>query len=79
MSVLGILKLHWCILAQSRKKAFYVTKKGYIGTAPDGLSETIETGDVVSVLGGLKIPVVLRPRPGGTYTYISHCYLHGIM
>jgi hypothetical protein len=68
---LGVFSLNACICSQSRKKAFYVTQKKYFGTAPDRIS--------VSILAGLNVPVVLRPRPDGTYAFVSHCYLHGFM
>jgi hypothetical protein len=79
MQELGVFLLNACIISQSRKKAFYLTKNKYFGTAPDRISESIETDDRIAIIAGLKMPVVLRPRPDGTYTFVSHCYLHGVM
>jgi hypothetical protein len=76
---LGVFSLNACICSQSRKKAFYVTQKKYFGTAPDRISVSIEKDDRIAILAGLNVPVVLRPRPDGTYAFVSHCYLHGFM
>ncbi|CAM1510874.1 Fc.00g083870.m01.CDS01 [Cosmosporella sp. VM-42] len=53
----------------------YTTAKGYIGQAiPD-----VKLDDKVALLQGCDVPLILRPIENGTYTYISTCYLHGVM
>lgn len=53
----------------------YTTERGYIGQAvPDA-----KVGDKIALLQGCDVPLILRLTGNGTYTYISTCYLHGIM
>lgn len=52
-----------------------VTAQGYIGQ----VSQDVEVGDKVALLQGCDIPLILRPAGNGAYTYITTCYLHGIM
>ena len=50
------------------------TKKGYLGLAP----AVTQLGDRISLLKGLKAPVVLRPK-GEAWELVGECYIHGIM
>ncbi|KAF4977315.1 hypothetical protein FZEAL_6138 [Fusarium zealandicum] len=52
-----------------------VTKKGYIGQT----NRYAKEGDKIALLEGCEVPLVLRPREDGTFTYVSTCYVHGIM
>lgn len=36
-------------------------------------------GDVVTLLWGVKSPIILRPRNGGGFTYVGDAYVDGIM
>lgn len=72
------------------RRAFIITKKGYLGLAPMGC----RVGDVVCVLTGGDVPFVLRPdkapQPGDVegekdlkwstqYEWVGESYVHGIM
>ncbi|WAO93335.1 HET-domain-containing protein [Fusarium falciforme] len=52
-----------------------VTTRGYIGQ----VFQDVEVGDKVALLQGCDIPLILRPAGNGAYTYITTCYIHGIM
>lgn len=57
---------------------FFVTSSGHIGLGPRSLIE----GDVLAVLGGGKLPFVLRlaeERSCGIYTMVGPAYVDGIM
>lgn len=62
-------------------KSFFATETGMLGLC----GETVEVGDVVSVLFGGNMPFVLRPRDeradDGTmkYEYVGQAYVHSIM
>ncbi|GAW23816.1 hypothetical protein ANO14919_133930 [Xylariales sp. No.14919] len=68
-------------------RRFYVSKKGYMGLAPD----TVKEGDMICVLAGGRLPFILRDanttfkRLGDSsgaeraHTLIGDAYLHGIM
>ena len=60
------------------KKCFFYTEKGYFGTMADPLPTSVADGDVIAVVGGLGMPLVLRPCGEG-YRLICHAYVHGIM
>jgi hypothetical protein len=58
---------------------FFVTKRGYIGIAPN----RAHIGDQIYIVHGASVPFVLRPakHPGfvSAYTLIGETYVHGIM
>ncbi|KAI0410534.1 HET-domain-containing protein [Xylaria grammica] len=68
-------------------RRFFVSKKGYMGLAPD----TVKEGDMICVLAGGRLPFILRDanttfkRLGDSsgaeraHTLIGDAYLHGIM
>jgi hypothetical protein len=61
-------------------RQFFTTHSGLTGLANPGL----ESGDVVYVLLGGKMPFVLRPTPERLngeilHEYVSQAYVHGIM
>jgi hypothetical protein len=62
----------------SQKKCLFYTQSGYFGTAPDPLPTPVEPGDKIAVIGGLGMPLLLRPVEGG-YRLLTHVYVHGIM
>lgn len=64
----------------TRYRRFAVTRKGYFVLGPDAL----QTGDVVAVLRGGKVPFVLRKVSGGggdneRWMLVGECYVHGLM
>ncbi|KAK4221646.1 heterokaryon incompatibility protein 6,OR allele [Podospora fimiseda] len=61
----------------SDSRIFGRTKNGYYVLGP----ATMEKGDVVCVLFGVKVPFCLRPLPGGErrYLLVGECYVHGLM
>ncbi|OTB02997.1 hypothetical protein M426DRAFT_264004 [Hypoxylon sp. CI-4A] len=71
---------HACQVSYGRK--LFISKKGYIGLAPEGAQE----GDEIWVLDGGRLPLILRrldTKPGDTsepkYTFVGGSYVHGIM
>lgn len=58
-----------------RNRRFFTAANGYIGLGPADL----ESGDIVSVLLGLRLPMILRPCGSGNYKIVGTCYVHGIM
>ncbi|KAF2434936.1 hypothetical protein EJ08DRAFT_730080 [Tothia fuscella] len=48
---------------------------GRLALAPDRVQE----GDKITLLHGSRVPVILRPRPGGSYIVIGQCYYDGAM
>jgi hypothetical protein len=55
-------------------RSYFTTKKGYMGIG----SNALETGDIVYVLFGGKVPYILRPK-NGYYQLVGDAYVHGIM
>ncbi|KAE8445938.1 hypothetical protein EG329_012717 [Mollisiaceae sp. DMI_Dod_QoI] len=58
----------------SEGRIFARTGRGYYMLGPSAL----ETGDVVCVLFGSKVPFCLRPI-GRRYLIVGECYVHGLM
>ena len=74
------LPFHSLAMPFSSNKTFYRTEKGWFGTAPDFIPDSVQAGDVVATIRGMEMPVVLRPSDTiGGYQLISHCYMHGFM
>lgn len=71
-------KFQTLVMPFMEKKCFFYTEKGYFGTMADPLPVSVADGDVVAVVGGLGMPLVLRPFDGG-YRLICHAYVHGMM
>lgn len=65
----------------TRYRRFAVTRRGYFVLGPDAL----QTGDVVAVLRGGKVPFLLRKVSVGggdgeeRWVLIGECYVHGLM
>jgi hypothetical protein len=62
----------------SDRKCFFYTDKRYFGTAPDPVPTPVESGDCIALVGGLEMPLLLRPVEGG-YRLLCHVYVHGMM
>ncbi|RSM15844.1 hypothetical protein CDV31_004786 [Fusarium ambrosium] len=39
----------------------------------------VRPGDLVTLLWGVMVPIILRPRDGGGFTYVGDAYVDGIM
>ena len=58
------------------QKRMLITSQGYLGMAP----LSAEKGDIIVIIQGCKVPVVLRPRPGGEdYQVVGEAYVKGFM
>jgi hypothetical protein len=57
-------RFHFKAIAFSQKKCFFYTQTGFFGTVPDPLPMPAEPGDVIAVVGGLEMPLLLRPVEG---------------
>ncbi|KAF2118230.1 heterokaryon incompatibility protein-domain-containing protein [Lophiotrema nucula] len=72
---------HTLYSAVSVGRIFFITKKGYIGWAP----ETSAKGDCVVLMPGGSVPYVLRAQGGRTRrsgvvaTFLGDAYVHGLM
>lgn len=62
------------IFRELYSRVFIITKKGYIGLAPQGA----KIGDIVCVIFGGDVPVLLRPDGDG-FILVSESYIHGLM
>ncbi|KAI9166321.1 hypothetical protein HJFPF1_02420 [Paramyrothecium foliicola] len=51
------------------------TKKGFLGLA----RHTVQAGDMVCIAIGGALPLLLRARDQGGYSYVGDVYIHGIM
>jgi hypothetical protein len=58
-----------------RHRCFCSTRDSRLGWVP----RMTAPGDVVCILKGGRVPDVLRPCAGGTYTWVGECYVHGLM
>ena len=67
--------LHAIFQRTSLERRIYLTEKGYIGLGP----QSADDGDEVWILGGAKVPFVLRKCQEGGYTLVGESYVHGIM
>ena len=56
-------------------RRFFITKDGRMGMA----HSDVEEGDLICVLFGGHVPFVLRKSGPERFTFISECYIHGIM
>ncbi|KAG4431063.1 hypothetical protein IFR05_013455 [Cadophora sp. M221] len=65
--------LGW-IRRMTRRRVFFLTKKGYMGIWPDGMVP----GDRVFTFVGGDVPFVLRPV-GEEFELVGEAYVHGIM
>jgi heterokaryon incompatibility protein (HET) len=55
-------------------RRFFITDKGHIGMGPDPL----QTGDIVCILYGGKVPFILRPE-SDHHLLVGESYTHGMM
>ncbi|OCK72955.1 hypothetical protein K432DRAFT_340879, partial [Lepidopterella palustris CBS 459.81] len=56
-------------------RKFFVTKRGYFGLAP----KEAKTGDRITVLFGLDVPLVCRKKEDSGYKVVGESYVHGLM
>ena len=63
------------LMAQSLRRRFFVTSGGLSGMGP----RHMKAGDFVCLFYGSDVPYILRPDDEGTYTFVGHCYLQGMM
>jgi len=69
----GSSDFHTNAYSFSRDRTFFLTEKGFVGTAP-GL---IQTGDTIALFSGVKVPLILR-ADGDNYQLVAHGYVHGV-
>ncbi|CAJ0542827.1 Ff.00g002730.m01.CDS01 [Fusarium sp. VM40] len=69
---------HSLAVTFSAQRALFHTEGGYLGTAPDEFSASLQVGDKIALISGLGVPVILRPA-GNSFQLVSHCYVHGLM
>lgn len=57
-------------------RSFYITKKGYIGLAPDN----VRVGDTLAIFWGGNTPYIIRQRDdGSSYEFVGETYTYGLM
>jgi hypothetical protein len=71
----GLMEKFEAIKAAVRGKAFFWTKEGHFGTAP----QAVAVGDVVALIPGLKAPMILRPNQPKIYQVIGPANITGMM
>ncbi|KAF7554911.1 hypothetical protein G7Z17_g2535 [Cylindrodendrum hubeiense] len=63
------------ILYHNESRTLFKTIKGMFGRG----HVVIRPGDLVTLLWGVKVPIVLRPRNEGGFTFVGDAYVDGIM
>ncbi|KAF2098995.1 HET-domain-containing protein [Rhizodiscina lignyota] len=56
-------------------RRFFITKRGYFGLAP----KEAKSGDRITVLLGLDVPLICRNNRDSTYKIVGKSYVHGLM
>jgi hypothetical protein len=69
-----IRNVHHQIWMMSRDCTSFVTKSGYIATAP----RSIRAGDVIALIPGVRFPMVLRGEEK-LFTVVTSAHVHGMM
>jgi hypothetical protein len=69
---------HEQVVQLSAGRAFFRTKEGSFGTAPDRFPGAVQSGDFIALIRGLAMPSVLRVTQDGI-RFVSTCYVHGMM
>ena len=67
-------RFHEAFVRACNDRRFFVTKKGYMGMAPESTKE----GDLVAIIFGGKVPYIIRSTENG-YRFIGDCYVPGLM
>jgi hypothetical protein len=63
-------------VALARMKAFFITKKGYMGTA----SHSITVGDQVALVSGVHVPLVFRKWDDNeAFRLMGPAFVHGVV
>lgn len=57
------------------QRTLFKTTKNMLGLG----YKMVRPGDLVTLLWGVKVPIILRPRNGGGFTYVGDAYVDGIM
>jgi hypothetical protein len=71
----GMYVKHTALLLQVGRKCFFVTGRGYLGTAPDA---RVKEGDSTVMTAYLGIPMVIRPE-GKYVRLIAFAKIHDLM
>lgn len=69
------MRYHTMVKSYTLGRKLIRTRKGYLGLA----RHTVQAGDLVCVALGGALPLLLRKRDEGGYTYVGDAYIHGIM
>lgn len=66
-----------CLSTIGRRRAFFVTNDGHIGSGPINMEEN----DRLGLLRGVAVPMVLRPSVRGPdiFSVVGAAYVHGLM
>ncbi|EPE34166.1 hypothetical protein GLAREA_07179 [Glarea lozoyensis ATCC 20868] len=67
--------IHHGVLTAVTARRLFRCGKGWMGIT----AESVQVGDVVWVLAGMKVPVVLRSVEGKRWKVVGEGYVHGIM
>jgi hypothetical protein len=71
----GIAAYSRAVLEAGKERQFTVTENGRLGWVP----EWVQADDRVAIIHGCRLPAVIRPRQDGLWTWVSICYLDGVM
>lgn len=63
--------------ATASDAALITTRSGFVGLAPN--HAFLEDGLEVALLDKCKLPVLLRPKDHGCFSFVGFAYVHGIM
>lgn len=62
-------------MASGSLRRVFRTHNGLLGTG----ARSLKSGDEIWVIGGSKVPLIMRRLPNGNYRLVGESYVHGIM
>jgi hypothetical protein len=67
--------LHRRIFDKTKGGTFFTTEEGYMAMG----SDLTQPGDQVTLIAGVRLPMIIRPHSDGTYRIICLAYVYGVM
>lgn len=70
-----LISYQYVMLEAGNERQFTVTESSRLRWIP----EWVQTGDRVAIIYGYRFPVVIRRHEDRLWTYVSLCYIDGVM
>ncbi len=71
----GCLAYSRALLEAGKERQFTVTESGRLGWLP----KWVQAGDRVAAVHGCRLPIIIRAFGEATWSFVSGCYLDGVM